>query len=370
MANLRKLVETLGPRDLQSGGERRAAEFLEMRFRELGYAPVFQEFTIGILDQDEPRLTLLGSQEQAIDAVPFQGSAQREAEGALAEGGLGRQEDLIGVSLQGKIALLERGQLRFQEKVDNVEAAGAVAAVIYNNEPGRFLGALLTPSSIPVVGITREEGEALKGLLGQGEVRVRVQVKNESFTSQNVIAEKRGATDRVVVLGGHYDTVPEVPGALDNASGVATVLALAEELSGRSIPVTVRFIAFGGEELGLFGSRQYAASLSESDRGRIVAMLNFDVVAAPVPLAVSGDPTLAGQLRALDETLASSTIPEGATSDHVSFQQVGIPAVAITTPDFRFIHTPQDTLDRTAPEPMAQAISLVLAYLLGLGQDS
>ena len=87
---------------------------------------------------------------------------------------------------------------------------------------------------------------------------------------RNVIAEKRGSSDpeRVWIVGAHYDTVPETPGADDNASGVAVLLELAR-LRAQSPPAcTFRFVAFTLEEpphfkTGLMGSRVYAASLKE-----------------------------------------------------------------------------------------------------------
>src|SRR5512141_1474486 len=80
-------------------------------------------------------------------------------------------------------------------------------------------------------------------------------VTNQPFvcdgtTYHNVIAELPGkdAPERVLVVGAHYDTVAATPGADDNASGVAGVLALARELAKRPLGATVRFVAFALEE--------------------------------------------------------------------------------------------------------------------------
>jgi len=64
-------------------------------------------------------------------------------------------------------------------------------------------------------------------------------------TSRNVIAEKPGAGEGVVVLGGHYDSVSGMAGANDNASGTAVLLAIAHKLANVDLPFTLRFVPFG-----------------------------------------------------------------------------------------------------------------------------
>ena len=191
--------------------------------------------------------------------------------------------------LAGKIAFAERGLIRFEEKVTRAAAAGARGVVIYNNLPGNFRGVLRNQGSVPVVAISQRDGQMIKELLLAGPVRGSVSVGAEVHTSRNVVAEKLGQGDDVLVLGGHYDTVPDVPGANDNASGVAVLLTIAEELSQVSLPFTVRFIAFGSEELGLKGSLHYVASLDGAQRSRIRAMFNFDGVGSGRQLGILGD---------------------------------------------------------------------------------
>lgn len=105
----------------------------------------------------------------------------------------------------------------------------------------------------------------------------------------NVIAYITGfeCPDSLCVLGGHYDNIigtgdpfVTVPGANDNASGVAAVLEVARviEKYGFSPEKTVMFIAFGAEEIGLFGSSDFAADPGEYS-GKISFMLNNDMIA-------------------------------------------------------------------------------------------
>ncbi|MEM6631809.1 MAG: S8 family serine peptidase [Bacteroidota bacterium] len=81
--------------------------------------------------------------------------------------GLGRAEDISNPAynwdLEGKIALLRRGEITFKEKVDRVKSFGAVGAIIFNNVAGNFGGTLqeAQENPIPVVSISQNEGESL-----------------------------------------------------------------------------------------------------------------------------------------------------------------------------------------------------------------
>ena len=99
--------------------------------------------------------------------------------------------------------------------------AGAIAAVIFNNEPGLFGGRLLNQADIPAVAVSQETGRAVKELMARSDVEATVSVVMSSLDSRNVVAETMAvqAGDRVVVLGGHFDTVPEVPGARRQRGG-------------------------------------------------------------------------------------------------------------------------------------------------------
>src|SRR6185503_14031314 len=103
-------------------------------------------------------------------------------------------------------------------------------------------------------------------------------------TYRNLEATLAGTTRRqeVVVLGAHYDTAEEAPGADDNASGVAAVLELARVFAGKPQARTVRFVLFPNEEPPWFatadmGSRHYAAE-ARARKDEIVAMLSIESI--------------------------------------------------------------------------------------------
>jgi hypothetical protein len=97
----------------------------------------------------------------------------------------------------------------------------------------------------------------------------------------NVEAEIRGGDD-IVVIGAHYDTVPGSPGADDNASGIAALLAIARRFAREKTARTLRFVAFANEEPPYFATEQmgswiYAKRCHERHE-RVVAMMSIEAI--------------------------------------------------------------------------------------------
>jgi serine protease len=117
-----------------------------------------------------------------IDSLPVQGAAVQEAPlvGELIPVGLGKPEDYIGLSVQGKIVLILRGEITFIDKVNNAIQAGVSGVIIYNNQPGA-LGASLGDGvsvAIPVASITQEAGLELSA---KGPVSVSLHSRSSDF---------------------------------------------------------------------------------------------------------------------------------------------------------------------------------------------
>jgi serine protease len=111
-----------------------------------------------------------GSGNQKVKAAAMAGSPLVNASGSLVFAELGRTQDFAAVDVRGKIALISRGQIQFAEKAANAKAAGALAAVIFNNQPGEFRGQLTPNGSegpLATLAIDQASGEALKAFLQQ-----------------------------------------------------------------------------------------------------------------------------------------------------------------------------------------------------------
>src|SRR2546428_11167912 len=221
--------------------------------------------------------------------------------------------------------------------------------------------------------------------------------RNRSY--RNIEATLPGApghAHEVVVLGAHYDTAEDAPGADDNASGVAGVLELARVFAHERQARTVRVVFFPNEEPPSFptaslGSRHYATA-ARARNDQIVAMLSIESIGYydtekgsqryPFPLNLAypdvGDfigfvSNLRSRSllhRAIGAFRAHARLPtQGAAapawvpgvwwSDHWSFWREGYPAIMITdTAPYRnpFYHTPQDTPDKLDYARMARVV--------------
>jgi hypothetical protein len=217
--------------------------------------------------------------------------------------------------------------------------------------------------------------------------------------SSNIIAERRGTTrpDEIVVIGGHYDSVLGSPGANDNASGTAAVLALADLLKDHQPARTLRFVLFANEEPPLFwteqmGSLVYARACRAKNEN-IVAMLSIETIGYysdapgsqryPQPfdkvypdtgnfIGFVGNLKSRRMLHEVISTFRQSTefpseggalpalVPGVGLSDHWAFWQCDYPGLMITdTAMFRYphYHKPSDTPDKLDYERMARVVS-------------
>ena len=215
-------------------------------------------------------------------------------------------------------------------------------------------------------------------------------VNVQPFTSRGLTVNNieavlpgQGAADEIIVVGAHYDSVADSPGADDNASGVAALLELARLLAGTTLPRTVRFVAFANEEAPFFygdemGSNLYAAR-AQAQGEHVEAMLSLETLGYftdqpgsqkyPFPFSYLYPDTgnfigFVGNLssrslvrKAVGAFRASTAFPsEGVAapsgiegihwSDHWSFWEAGYPAIMVTdTAPFRYpyYHTAKDT---------------------------
>ena len=101
-----------------------------------------------------------------------------------------------------------------------------------------------------MVAVSHATGRDLVDLIQQDSLDVTVSVRDATLPSRNVLADSRRDTDgdlKMVLIGAHYDTVIDTEGATDNASGLATVLVLAEHKARRSYTFDVSIILFGAD---------------------------------------------------------------------------------------------------------------------------
>ncbi|UZQ52250.1 M28 family peptidase [Clostridium kluyveri] len=156
-------------------------------------------------------------------------------------------------------------------------------------------------------------------------------------SSQNLISIKEGKVNYnkgIIIICAHYDCNKDSVGANDNASGVSAVMETARLLKNISSDYELRFIFFGGEELGGLGSRYYVKNLSSNDKKNIKAVINIDSIAQKdgsklSVFTINGEKNYA--------TMLLKNIPEYMTvkkavkefSDYAIFDEAGIPSLCI-----------------------------------------
>jgi Zn-dependent M28 family amino/carboxypeptidase len=199
--------------------------------------------------------------------------------------------------------------------------------------------------------------------------------------SVNVVADPPGFDPARphVVVGAHLDTVPQSPGAEDNASGITTMIELARMARQEPGAVPVRFVAFGAEEARggngtryAFGSRHFVGLLGPAERRALRGMVALDRVGVrsdTVPVCTGGRGTrsLAAAIRAASRAAGVAT--NGCTnraSDHVSFEAAGIPAVRIGSVPYAAYHSARDVPSVVDPRQLERVGATVWAWLRSL----
>jgi hypothetical protein len=373
LAHVRHLAEEIGPRTAGTAGELAARDYIRETLESYGYDVTVEPFAFDATEFLPARVDVgddaaLTNTLASVPAIAMRGSPAGAPGGRLvAVTGAGREADIPAGSA-GAVMLVNRGDLTFSEKAANAAAAGAVALIVENNEDGSFVGKLDSAAAIPVVGVSRADGEQLRQRAAAG-ASARVSVTPPQGTAYNVIARPRGVTACATVTGGHYDSVPVTGGADDNASGTASVLETARVIAARHAQGANCFALFSAEEFGLFGSKAFVASLGDDGVSRLRAMVNLDVVGMPEGLTLIGDDDLIETARVAAQRLGLETeraaLPRGAGSDHLSFQQAGVPVVMLYRDDQQ-IHTTADAVGRISERSLEETVGVAVGVLEAL----
>jgi len=369
--HVRKLSVEIGPRVAGSAEEHAAAEYIGQTLRAYGYEVEFQPFPVQNFISKSVSFQVESPTQRAITVQPITLSAGGEASGRLVYAGRGKPEEFP-AAVRGQIALVERGEIFFRVKAANALAAGAKAVVIFNNEDQLTIGTLQEElPGIPVLAISGVDGRRLRDEARAGDVRATVSFDGGLIRAEslNVIGRPKSGICEAVV-GGHYDSVLLAPGASDNATGTAAMLETARLSALRGNPQQACFVAFAAEEIGLVGSRHFARSLTPEQRRAITLMINFDMVGVGAEWRAIGQAGIAeaavGIAQAVGVEMRVAGGIAGATTDHASFEEVGIRAIWLHRINDPLLHTPEDVIGRVDPEKLAEAVRVGLAWLAGL----
>ena len=349
-ADVEALVN-LGARVAGTPATEKASNYLLQEYRKAGYLAEIQTFSY-------PKFVDLGSN-LTIDGKVITGKALNGSQSGTLTAPLvivpnfGRKADYASVNVTGKVAVVKRGEIRFLEKAQNAANAGAIGLVVVNTKPGNLFGTLGGDVKIPVLALTDEAGKSLLNAnQSPRQVNLVVNTRQGNITGRNVIARLPAVTQPKIILGGHYDSVVGSPGANDNASGTAVVLAIARKAAKTPLARQAWFMAFDGEEDGLHGSKAFVSSAKPELLQGLKAMFNFDMVGVNDRLLVGGTQSLTKLAKSTNPKI--TTFGNPGSSDHASFSSANVPVLFFYRGEDPNYHSPGDKqvdsklLDETA----------------------
>ena len=261
------------------------------------------------------------------------------------------------------------------KKIANVSSKGATGLFIYNSssikdelkfEPK----SKVETAKIPVVYINKDAKDRyLKDETASYDIKLEVSLSEKKRTGHNVIGYIDNGAATTVILGAHYDhlgygedhnslytgSTPAIHnGADDNASGTAALIELSKQLKRSKLRNNnYLFIAFSGEELGLFGSK-YFTEHPTVDLSKVNYMINMDMVGrlndSTHGFTIGGygtSPVWGQEIAATDKYFKINFDSSGTgPSDHTSFYRKDIPVLFFFTGAHSDYHKPSDDADK------------------------
>ena len=325
MRLVRELGVQIGERRCGTPAAERAAAAVASAFSDLGLEPRFQEFEfVGY----EPELVELEVDGEPWDVGLCMYSASTGPDGV--EGAVRH----VGTNVIAKDF--------FETPVFAIEddSGRELARVFGNPFDGGAIPFMVSMGPIlggPQVFVSTADAARLRDRPG---VRARLRVAGRlapGRRDRNVVAELRGRSDEVLVIGAHYDSVWRGSGVIDNATGVEGVRRIAERLVDRELERSVVLVAFAAEEIALQGSRFFVEEAKvRGELDGIVGAVNLDCIGYGEHLELLvGPDELRGRAlqlvhaRGLTDHYDLRVFPPGGGTDHYWFAQNGVPAVSV-----------------------------------------
>jgi aminopeptidase YwaD len=365
-------------------GEKLAYEYIRNQFSLAGLSPkgdngtYLQQFTITEGKQIDPSTKLIINGEELIpekDFFPlaYSANAKTTTTGAvsLPEADAAWFWDLKETLEENKDNPHFDLEDAITKKISKVASKGASALFIYNSsaisDELKFDGKSKAGiAKIPVLYISNTTRlKYFKDENNTSDIKLEVSISNKKRTGHNVIGYIDNGAANTVIIGAHYDHLgygedhnslftggtPQVHnGADDNASGTAALIELGKQLKKSKLKNNnYLFIAFSGEELGLFGSKYFTENPTV-DLSRWNYMINMDMIGrlndSTHGVTIGGygtSPVWGEQLTAKDKYLKISFDSSGTgPSDHTSFYRKDIPVLFFFTGAHSDYHKPGD----------------------------
>ncbi|MBN1313894.1 MAG: M28 family peptidase [Anaerolineales bacterium] len=393
--HIRYLTEQIGPRMRGSDANQKALEYIRSSMENLDLEITEQEFDVQTASLNSFGLEILDPPIGKIPCQPVLMSPDTPADGLTGEVIFveGVDEPNVGTHIRDKIVLWYNST-KSPQAVQSIAKYQPKAILMIWHAPGcktrhMSMNRLFGPYP-PVTTFMLAWEEGIR-LVKAGVKRARLFLNSTCYQSKgrNLVAQLKGQEQakEIVVIGGHYDSPFNIPGAFDNASGVAIMMELARIFSEEGSRRTLRFIAWDAEEAGYHGSIHYLKNVicldkqersspgfvSERDKtelDRHHLCVNLDCLGSILGhnvCYVLGPSEIKTSLSLLSKELGvAHQIIEGFYgSDHEPFAWAGIPALAFGRegPAFGYIHTDDDNIDLIDAGQIQRVGELIVTFL-------
>jgi len=380
MRHIEKLCVEIGSRPIGSPANQIAADYIRDSFAAAGCEVEEQPYACTAWEHSSTALELSGERLDVVAnafSLPCDVTAPVVAAGTIPE--------LEAAPASGRILLLYgdlvRNPLSAKSWFLKGERDERIIQALETLKPAALLA---PPTATDYYGQWTEDWEldlaaatvpydvALRLLrLGETPVRLRIESRRVRSSARNLVARIAGSGDKRIVLCAHFDTKINTPGALDNGSGEAALLTLAEMLAPRTWPFTLEFVAFNGEEYLPLGDDEYLRR-AQGYFGNILAAINLDMVGAALGAnsitAMSCTAEFEAQIKGLAARYPGVVwVDPWPESNHSTFSMRGVPSIALSSVGMRGLtHSRGDTIEHASPTALAEATDLVKEIVAGL----
>ncbi|HEY1337143.1 MAG TPA: M20/M25/M40 family metallo-hydrolase [Bryobacteraceae bacterium] len=406
LSDLAELCDRIGGRPTGSPAMDRAIAWAAAKFKDAGADSVTLEpFTVPQSWTPQAAEAECLAPEKfplRIVGAPYSGSTNGALEARLldADDGAPNVISALGEPARGAVLLVSSREMKtlddlFAEYMrsgallEAARKAGAAALLLQSTRPHGLLYRhpiviANQPIALPTAVISREQAGRLARLAAAHDVRIRLRLTNRTggpFESRNVVAEIRGRElpNEVVLLGAHLDSWDLGTGAEDNGANAVMVIDAARAIKqlGLKPRRSIRFVLFGGEEQGLWGSAGYVKRHA-AEMDRYNAAIVFDMGSGRTTgFFLNGREDLR---RPLDQALAGIAGFESGENpsdgidgtDNFDFLLAGVPNLVANqdaSPYLPPYHAESDTFDRINARELRANAAVATALVWSLAEN-
>lgn len=358
--HMEKLCQEIGPRATGSAGNKLAVDYAAEKFRLLGFDVQLQEFPCMNWQNDGAELFVDG---QAVEVEAAEYAMPCDVSGELIC--VQTIQELQTADLTNKICVMY-GDLCKEPIMPksmvfwNPEEHQAIIRELEQKQPLAVISvSFLEEVAVPIiqdgdftVPCGTVKGKFLPSLINKKNAALRLFTERRAAVAANVIATY--GQGKKLAYSAHIDTKPTTPGALDNGTGVATLLTLAEQLVETKLNHQLEFVLFNGEDYySMPGEMTFMAqSLNQPEEYEFA--INVDGAGMQNSSISYSLYECSEQLTAQLDTFSKAyptveKVEPWPMGDHMLFAGAGIPAAAITSTQIYLLmeavmHTPKDNL--------------------------